>query len=176
MDKNTKHLVEFKREYLERIVNGLCETGIQKFNLEFYSSNRTKPSEYKKNLNIKIADELIEQLRAKHVSITSIDTEKMNADQLTALFDRCVRWVQNPKYRNFPNLEVRYVSDLLWGIGKETPVLIARDTPSGELLFVFPHEVQSGHFSLIDMQGFVSREIITIFDFLAFLKQNLENR
>jgi len=57
-----------------------------------------------------------------------------------------------PRNRNLPNSERRFVHDVFSGgspgdwFGKEMPALIAKDTSSGELLFVIPHEVQSSHF------------------------------
>lgn len=177
-----KHLDEFRREYLERLVNRLRENGTRKPKIEFYFNSKTKPSKFAANLNIEKVTELIEQLKAKGVSISSVDTEKMSTANLTVLYGRCVKWVQDPRNRNLPNHERRSVHNVFSGgspgdwFGKETPALMAKDTSSGELLFVLPHEVQSSHFSLISKQGFVSRDVIPIFDFLTRLKQNLEKQ
>jgi hypothetical protein len=106
----------------------------------------------------------------------------MTTADLKIIYDRCVKWVQDPRNRNLPNSERRFVHDVFSGgspgdwFGKEMPALIAKDTSSGELLFVIPHEVQSSHFSLISKQYFVSRDVILIFDLLTQLKQNLEKQ
>lgn len=173
-----KHLEDFRIEYCESLVGKLLRS---KFTLDYYFSSKTKPLESKYNLNIEKVAELIKCLNDK-LEIRRVDTESMTAVELRAVYDSCVKWVQDPRNRKLPSGERRFVHDVFTGaspgdrIGKETPALIGKDTASGELLFVSPHEFQTSHFSLLTRQNFVSLDVIIIYDLLAHLKRDLEKR
>lgn len=175
---------DFKSEQLRHLVGKCKAAELNKCRFELYMNGKTKPLRSNENLNIKKVPVLLEELkRTHHLDCEVKDTKKMSPQETKRVYDSSAHWASNPKrpYGISRRIYEIFVSGEAGDqFGREKPAMIVSDS-SGDILFVLPHIVKKERFSLPNyvekrMASYQEQEIVTIFDFLICLKNELENR
>jgi len=181
---------DFKSEQIEELVNMVrkacihaCE--LERCRFELYMNSQVKPRSSKENHGVERAPALLDDLRRNCGLACEVkDTQEMSSKEIKGVYGACANWASNPARRDYPYS--RMIFEIFEGgmagdyFGKEKPAMIVYK-PSGDILSVLPHIVTKKSFSL---KKFVERElavyqeeaIITIYEFLAAFKHDLEKR
>ena len=177
---------DFRSEQLKELISMVCKAAkLDKCRFTFYLHSEIKPTGWKENQNVEEVPMLLEKLKRDYGLACEIkDTNKMSSKEVKDAYRVSVYWVRS---LNRPYGISRRIYDIFVGgepgerFGKEIPAMIAYDF-SGNVLFMLPHVVEG--FSDFSLRAYVLKRnqsfredaILTIYDFLKALKDDLEKK
>lgn len=175
---------DFKSEKIKELTDKIKELPEKTVSFKIFMDSEEKPWEYgKANKNVEKVLMLLEELRRGYgVNYEIKDTHMVNRDAAKTAYKLSAHWAMTTERRSFGARRMIY--DIFVGgeagdyFGKEIPAMIVY-YPSNDILCVLPHVVKGETFSLakfsLPQMGSETRTaIITIYDFLTALKEDLQ--
>ena len=174
---------DFRSEQLKELINMVRKVCFRtrrkiKCRFEFYTQSEIKPGSSRANRNVERVPMLLEELKKDYSLAYEVkDTQKMSSKQIKQAYDTSAHWASNP---NRPYGISKMIYDIFVGgeagdrFGKEISAMIVYDF-TGNILLVLPHIVKRKCFSL-ERGPYKEKATITIYDFLTFLKDDLEKK